>query len=69
MVSLTDTQLAIVTQAAQCLPVEKRDIYLRRIGAMLAVRRPGRDRTVGDDVVSEVATLALCGLVQTADVA
>jgi hypothetical protein len=35
MVSLTDNQLAIVTNAARSLPVEKRDLYLQRIAAML----------------------------------
>ena len=69
MISLTDSQLQIVTNAARSLPIEKRDLYLQRIGAMLAVRRRGRDRIVADDDVADVATLALCGLVQTADVA
>ena len=33
MLGLTDTQLAAVMEAARTLPVEKRDVYLRRIGA------------------------------------
>jgi hypothetical protein len=37
MVSLTDYQLRIVTGAARGLPVEKRDQYLHRIAAMLAL--------------------------------
>ena len=49
------------------MPIEKRDVYLQRIAAMLAVR--GRDRFTDTDV-ADVAQLALCGLVQqTADVA
>jgi hypothetical protein len=64
MVSLTDNQLAIVTNAAKSLPVEKRDLYLQRIAAMLAMRGRATDADVGD-----VVTLALAGLVQTADVA
>ena len=50
--------------AARSVPVEKRDIFLQRIAAMLAVR--GRDRFTDPDL----AQLALCGLVQqTTDVA
>jgi hypothetical protein len=64
MVSLSDNQLAIVTNAAKSLPVEKRDLYLQRIAAMLAMRGRANDADVAD-----VARLALAGLVQTADVA
>jgi hypothetical protein len=60
MVSLTDSQLAAVMDAARPLPVEKRDVYLRRIAAMLAVRG-GR---YNDADVTDVATLALAGLAQ-----
>jgi hypothetical protein len=42
MIDLTDTQLAIVMAAARVLPVEKRDIFLQRIAAMLALRGRGR---------------------------
>jgi hypothetical protein len=64
MVSLTDTQLATVMDAARTLPVEKRDIYLRRIAAMLAQRGRGH---FSDSDVSDVAKLALAGFVHTAD--
>jgi hypothetical protein len=65
MVSLTDYQLRIVMGAAGGLPVEKRDIFLRRIAAMLALRGRGH---FGDADVTAVAQLA--GLVQqTVDVA
>jgi hypothetical protein len=70
MVSLTDDQLAIVTDAARSLPTDKRSIYLERVGAMLAMRICGRDRVVTDADVSDVARLAMAGLIhQTADVA
>ena len=65
MIGLTDTQLKIVMQAARSVPVEKRDTFLQRIAAMLAIRGYGR---VTDSDVADVAQLALCGLVQqTAD--
>lgn len=64
---LTDSQLATVMDAARTLPVEKRDLYLRRLAAMLSMRGRGH---FGDSDVSDVAKLALAGLVQqTADVA
>jgi hypothetical protein len=47
---------------ARIVPVEKRDVYLQRIAAMLALR--GRRFTDAD--VQDVAALALCGLVQVA---
>ena len=59
MIGLTDTQLAIVMGAARVLPVEKRDIFLQRIAAMLALRGRGR---FTDTNVAEVAQLALTGL-------
>jgi hypothetical protein len=43
------------------LPVEKRDLYLQRIAAMLALRGRGH---FGDTDVAEAARLALCGLAQ-----
>jgi hypothetical protein len=65
MIGLTDYQLKIVMDTARALPVEKRDIFLQRIAAMLALR--GRGRFTDTDV-ADVAQLALCGLVQqTAD--
>jgi hypothetical protein len=62
MISLTDHQLAIVTDAACTVPIERRDIFLQRCGAMLRMR--GR---FTDADVSDVARLALAGLVQNAD--
>jgi hypothetical protein len=35
MIGLTDNQLRIVMDAARMLPVEKRDLFLRRVAAML----------------------------------
>ena len=64
---LTDYQPKIVMNAACLPPAEKRDSFLRRIPAMLALRGYGRF-TVTD--VADVAQLALAGLVQkTADAA
>ena len=62
MIGLTDHQLEIVMGAARVLPVEKRDTFLQRITAMLALR--GRGRFTDTDV-ADVAQLALAGLVQT----
>ena len=58
---LTDYQLM---NAARSIPVEKRDTLLQRIAAMLALR--GRGRFTDTDV-ADVAQLALCGLIQSAD--
>jgi hypothetical protein len=57
MVSLTDTQLAAVMDAAQTLPVERRDTFLQRVGAMLRMRHRFTDADVTD-----VVQLALTGL-------
>ena len=57
MVSLSDAQLANVMQTARVVPVEKRDVYLQRIAAMLALRGRFTDADVAD-----VARLALTGL-------
>ena len=64
MVSLSDPQLKNVMDAALALAPERRDIFLQRVGAMLRMRRRFTDADVQD-----VARLALCGLIQTADVA
>ena len=57
MIGLTDTQLRkIVMDVARLLPVEKRDTFLQRIAAMLALR--GRGRVTDTDVTG----LALTGL-------
>ena len=61
MIGLTDYQLRVVMNAARSVPVEKRDIFLQRIAAMLAMR--GRGRFTDTDV-ADVANLALCGLAQ-----
>ena len=66
MIGLTDSQLQVVMNAARSVPVEKRDIFLQRIAAMLALR--GRGRFTDTDV-ADVAHLALCGLIQSADTA
>ena len=65
MFGLTDNQLTTMMGMARTLPVEKRDVYLQRIAAMLAVRGP---RHFGDSDVADVARLAIAGLIQTADV-
>jgi hypothetical protein len=62
MVSLSDSQLAIVTDVARTVPVERRDIFLQRCGAMLKLR--GR---FSDDDLRQVVELAAFGLVQAAD--
>jgi hypothetical protein len=62
LVSLTDRQLAAVMDAARPLPVERRDTFLQRVGAMLRVR----GRFTDSDVI-DVTQLAMAGLVQTAE--
>ena len=64
MIGLTDIQLKIVMHAARLVPVEKRDTFLQRIAAMLTMRGRGHF-TDGD--VTDVAKLAMAGLVHTAD--
>jgi hypothetical protein len=59
MLSLSNHELQTVMTAARTLPVEKRSQYLQRIAAMLELR--GR---FSESDVSEVAALALVGLVQ-----
>ena len=54
MLGLTDNQLRTVMDAAAAVPIEKRDLYLQRIAAMLAIR--GRGRFTDTD-----------GLIQSAD--
>jgi hypothetical protein len=53
MIGLTDTHLKIVVNAARLIPVEKRDTFLQRIAAMLALRGAGRftDTDVADVAV------------------
>ena len=57
MISLSDHQLSIVTDTARMVPVERRDTFLQRVGAMLKLR--GR---FSDADVADVAQLALTGL-------
>ena len=59
MIGLTDNQLATVMHMARLVPVEKRDLYLQRIAAMLTLRGHGH---FGDSDVMEVAQRALTGL-------
>jgi hypothetical protein len=63
MLGLTDNQLRAVMDMARALPVEKRDLYLQRIAAMLTMR--GRGHFTDADV-ADVVQLAKAGLVQTA---
>jgi hypothetical protein len=63
MLGLTDNQLRTVMDTARMLPVEKRDVYLQRIAAMLVLRGRGR---FNDADVTDVAQLAMAGLVQQA---
>ncbi|MGC2714814.1 MAG: hypothetical protein WA366_15665 [Pseudolabrys sp.] len=62
MLGLTDNQLGTVMDAARSVPVEKRDLFLQRIGAMLRMRGRGR---FSDADVRDVATLAMAGLIHT----
>ena len=50
----------VVTDTASIVPVERRGIFLERVGAMLTMRRRFTDADVHD-----VTALALCGLVRT----
>ena len=61
MLSLTDRQLDIVTAFARGLPLEKRDAYLQKVAADLAVRHGYR---FTDADVSAAAQAALAGLMQ-----
>jgi hypothetical protein len=61
MLGLTDNQLTTVMGMARTLPVEKRDLYLQRIAAMLTQRGRGH---FNDSDVYEVTALAIAGLIQ-----
>jgi hypothetical protein len=61
MLGLTDNQLTTVMGMARTLPVEKRDLYLQRIAAMLTQRGHGH---FNDADVADVTTLAIAGLIQ-----
>jgi signal transduction histidine kinase len=58
MIGLTSSQLRVVTSAVHTVPVEKRDLYLQRISAMLTLRGRGH---YNDRDVMEVAQLAPAG--------
>jgi hypothetical protein len=59
VISLSDSQLETVMQAARALEPERRSLFLERCGAMLKLR--GR---FDDSAVADVCRLALAGLVQ-----
>ena len=59
MVSLTDSQLKTVMTTANAVPVERRGIFLERVGAMLKMRYRFTDHDV-----AIVAKLAMAGLIQ-----
>ncbi len=62
---LSDAYLQIVMRAACVLPIEKRDLYLQRIAAMLALRGCGHfdDADVTDGVARahQAARVRVCG--------
>jgi len=58
MISLSDTQLDIVSALARDVPVEKRDVFLQRVAAHLQIRL-GR---YSDDDVAAAARMALTSL-------
>jgi hypothetical protein len=62
MISLSDHQLQTIMTAAKVVSVERRVVFLERVGAMLKLR--GR---FSDADVHDVTALAMAGLVQRAD--
>jgi hypothetical protein len=60
-IALSDHQLETVMTAANPVPVERRGIFLERVGAMLRMRGYGH---FTDADVAEVARLAKAGLIQ-----
>ena len=59
MLGLTDNQLRTVMDAAGTLPVEKRDVFLQRVAALLR-RQAGRIKS--DDDVGRAVEIALSSL-------
>jgi hypothetical protein len=59
--SLTDQQLQTVMLAAGSLSIEKRDVYLRRLAALLQFHGGRRH---DDAAVATAVQLALAGLIQ-----
>jgi hypothetical protein len=58
MLSLSDSQMRAVMAVAKTLPVEKRDLFLQRLGAMMELR----GRRYADRHLQELAQLAATGL-------
>jgi hypothetical protein len=63
MISLSDSQLKNVMAAVGALPIENRDVFLRRLAAMLQICC-GLRRRYADTIVVEVTALAARGLMQ-----
>ena len=61
MLALTDSQLRVVWNAADQVPVEKRGVFLERVVARLRLHRGFTDVDLDDAVHA-----ALTGLIQTA---
>ena len=64
MLSLTDSQLDTVMDAAGSVPIERRSVFLERVGAILRMR----GRFTNDDV-TDATRLAIIGLVQRTSLA
>ena len=62
MISLTDSQIAILKAVAAIVPVEKRDLLLQRTAALLALMK-FRSRT--DDDFRDAVIFASTGLCQS----
>jgi hypothetical protein len=60
MLSLSDAQLKLVTAAAADIPVERRELYLQRLAAMLTLRK--HRAGVSDADVTQAVRLASSGL-------
>jgi hypothetical protein len=61
MIALTDSQLRAVWAAADCVPFEKRGIFVERVVARLQLQRGFTDADLDDAV-----RVALTGLVRSA---
>jgi|RhiMetdeSRZDD1v2_1073273.scaffolds.fasta_scaffold39789_2 hypothetical protein len=59
MIGLTDAQLKIIMTAANGVPVERRDVFLQRVAALLR-RQAGRFKS--DDDVGRAVEIALSSL-------
>ncbi len=56
MIGLTDSQLKIIMTAANTVPVERRDIFLQRVGAMLSMRHRFGDTETAETANAPAAT-------------